>query len=101
MGFISRILGLGGSREEAPAPEGDPVRISEVQTVLAEIAPLLAADGGRARLVSVSEAGAVELALEGACASCALVPLTLKGAIEPKLRAQCPWITEINSVRRP
>ena len=101
MGFLSRILGLGGPKKEAPAPLGDALRIAEVETVLAEIAPLLAADGGRARLVSISEDGVIELALEGACASCALVPLTLKGAIEPKLRAECPWITQINAVRRP
>ena len=39
----------------------------------------------------------VTLALEGSCASCALVPLTLKGAIEPRLRTHSPWITDVRT----
>lgn len=97
MSFLRRIFGYHAAAD-APAPTGDPLRIAEVEAVLVGLAPLLAADGGRARLVAVGEDGRVELALEGACASCALVPLTLKGAIEPRLREQCPWITEVCSV---
>ena len=97
MSFLDRLFARGDERPEPAAPLGDPLRIVEVEAVLAELAPLLAADGGRARLVEVAADGAVTLALEGSCASCALVPLTLKGAIEPRLRAHCPWITDVRT----
>ena len=97
MGFLRRLLA--GSRPDPDPPRGDPVRIAEVEAALMELAPLLAADGGRARLVAVDEEGGVDLALEGACASCALVPLTLKGAIEPRLKERCGWITAVRANR--
>lgn len=96
MSFLSKLF---GAREEPVEPaRGDPLRVGEVEAVLVELAPLLAADGGRARLVEVHPDGAVDLALEGSCASCALVPLTLKGAIEPRLRERCPWVTAVRAV---
>jgi len=71
----------------------------QVLVVLEKIRPYIQADGGDISLVSVDEStGIVEVALHGACGSCASSTMTLKGGVERMLRAEVPGVTEVVSV---
>lgn len=95
MGFLNRLLKRAPA--ERPAPTGDPLRIAEVETQLAILRPLFAADGGDVELVDVTE-GCVSLRFEGACRSCFAQAQTLQGAVEPRLRETLPWFVELRAV---
>lgn len=61
-------------------------KINLVQKVLTEdVRPILLADGGDVELYDI-EGDLVKVILKGACGSCASSTLTLKGAIETKLK---------------
>lgn len=96
MRWLDRVLGRPQEPEETAPPAGDPVRIAEVQTVIESLRPLLEADGGDLRLVSVED-GWVRVELRGACRSCHLSPTTIRGALEPKLREQCSWFRGVDA----
>ena len=94
MKWLERILG--SERAPRDPARGDPARVAEVERVLARLAPLLAADGGDVRLVAV-EGDAVVLAWDGACRSCGSRADTLRGGIEPALRAELAWLGEVRT----
>lgn len=95
MRFLSRILNRAPAAR--PEPTGDPVRLAEVETQLAILRPLFAADGGDVELVDVTE-GRVSLRFQGACRSCFAQTQTLRGAVEPRLRETLPWFEELRVV---
>jgi len=96
MKWLERLLGRG--REPTPAPSrGDPVRVLEAQRVIDDIAALVAADGGWIELVAV-EGGWVHVRLHGACAHCGSSELTLRQALEPRLRATLTWFEGLRAV---
>ncbi len=82
--------------EPDPEPRGDPERVRQAAAALADLAPLLAIDGGDVRLVAV-EGDAVVLEWRGACRSCPSRAQTLSQALEPTLRARLAWLAEIRS----
>lgn len=79
-------------------PRGDARRLAEVDDVLRDIAPLVAADGGRIELRAVVE-GEVVVALRGACESCCASDLTMQGLLEPRLRERLEWFTALRVER--
>lgn len=85
-----------GGRSADVGASGDPERVAEAEAVLAELRPAVAADGGDIRLVAVED-GTVRVTLHGACRSCAASVLTLKGALEPRLRERLPWFERLES----
>lgn len=91
--WLSRLW----STPESSAPYGDPQRLAEVGAVLAQLQPLVAADGGRIELVGVDELGVVEVRLHGACASCALRESTLNEALAPALAARAAWFRGVRA----
>lgn len=95
MSWLDSILRLGRGAPEAP--RGDPERVRVVQGVIDEIAPLVAADGGRIELVAVEPDGWVSVRMHGACEHCAVSDTTLSGALEPKLRAAAPWVRGVRA----
>jgi NifU-like protein len=80
-----KFLGAGPA-----APRGDALRLAEVDAVLSELEPLVAADGGRIELRAV-EGDQVVVALRGACEHCSASDLTLQGLLEPRLRERLAW----------
>ncbi len=88
MSWLDRLLG--SEHPTASPARGDAARIAEVQRILDELAPLIAADGGRVELAAV-DGGRVHLRLMGSCTHCSASDMTLQGAIEPRLRAALPW----------
>jgi Fe-S cluster biogenesis protein NfuA len=70
----------------------------QVEAVIQEIRPLLQADGGDIELVDVDEAGVVKVRLRGACAGCPGAAMTLKMAVERRLKAKIPAVDRVESV---
>jgi Fe/S biogenesis protein NfuA len=70
-----------------------------VRTVLErQINPAVASHGGKAEVVSVTDAGVVSLRLSGGCQGCGQAAATLRNGIEVALRQHIPEITEIVDV---
>jgi len=90
--WLARVFG----RADAPEPEGDPLRVTAVQAVIAELRPLFRADGGDVELVSV-EGGRITVRFRGACRSCSASEITLHEALEPRLRERCAWFEELRA----
>ena len=65
---------------------------------LEEIRPALKADGGDVELIDVTEDGIVQVRLTGACAGCPMSTMTLKLAIEKKLKEKIPGIQAVQQV---
>lgn len=78
-----------------PSPEGDPIRLAQVEAVLTALRPIFAADGGDMLLLSVDTAGWVTLRAKGACSGCGASDLTIRGALEPRLRTECDWFAGV------
>ena len=96
MSWLERVLGGARGAQDAP-PHGDPERVAAAREVLDELRPLVAADGGHIELVSV-EGGWVSVRLRGACAHCHASDMTLRGALEPRLRARLPWFVGLRAL---
>ena len=69
----------------------------KVKAALAEIAKHLQADGGDVELVAI-EGNVVKVKLTGACASCPMAQMTLKGVVEAKLKEAVPEIEMVEAV---
>ena len=66
-----------------------------IETALKKIRPMLQADGGDIELVDVSKDGVVKVKLTGACGCCPMSQMTLKNAVEQKLKKEVPGIKEV------
>jgi Fe-S cluster biogenesis protein NfuA len=69
----------------------------KVEAVINEIRPLLQGDGGDIELVGI-EGGVVKVRLRGACAGCPGAQMTLKMAVERRIKARVPEIERVESV---
>ena len=64
----------------------------KIEAALNKIRPMLQADGGNIELVDVSKDGIVKVRLTGACGCCPMSQMTLKNAVEQKLKKEVPGI---------
>ncbi len=70
-----------------------------VREVLTHVRPFLQEDGGDIAFVRWEEAtGIVEVRLLGACATCAMSPLTLRAGVEKALMRAIPEIKRVEAV---
>ena len=69
----------------------------KVKETLDRIRPALQADGGDVELVEVTD-GTVKVKLTGACGSCPMATMTLKGGIERLLKQEVPEVKEVVAV---
>jgi Fe-S cluster biogenesis protein NfuA len=69
----------------------------KIETALKKIRPMLQADGGDIELVDVSKDGVVKVKLTGACGCCPMSQMTLKNAVEQRLKKEVPGIKEVVS----
>ncbi|MDP2929296.1 MAG: NifU family protein [Candidatus Omnitrophota bacterium] len=69
----------------------------KVEAALKKIRPMLQADGGDIELVDVSKDGVVKVKLTGACGCCPMSQVTLKNAVEQKLKKEVPGIKNVIS----
>ena len=59
---------------------------TKIQEVIDRVRPFLQRDGGDVQLVDVTEDNIVKVKLVGACGSCPMSTMTLKGGIEAELK---------------
>ncbi len=76
------------------SPEAPPTA-QAVRASLDTVRPGLLADGGNVELLSVEDDGTVVIAMQGACERCPAAEMTLRGVIEPRLRAQLPGVRNV------
>ncbi|MBI2447754.1 MAG: NifU family protein [Candidatus Omnitrophica bacterium] len=69
----------------------------KVEEALAEIRPMLQADGGDIELVGI-EGGTVKVRLRGACAGCPGAVMTLRMGVERKLKEMVPEVQRVEAV---
>jgi Fe-S cluster biogenesis protein NfuA len=69
----------------------------KVEAALKKIRPMLQADGGDIELVDVSNDGVVKVKLTGACGCCPMSQMTLKNAVEQRLKKEVPGIREVKA----
>ena len=62
------------------------------------IRPALQMDGGDIDFVGVTDDGVVQVKLSGACDSCSISWLTLKGGVERILKDRVPGVTGVEAV---
>ena len=71
-------------------------RVAALNELLELMRPAVQADGGDLVLTGLDvEQGIVEVELQGACGSCAISGMTLKGGVERLLRSRLDWVTEV------
>ena len=104
--YNSETTGAGLARRtganERPCNERKEPRVADadnekIQAVIDEIRPLLQADGGDIELVGVED-GVVKVRLRGACAGCPGAQMTLKMAVERRIKLKVPEIQRVESV---
>lgn len=95
MRWLDRILR--GARDETRVARGDPQRVRDVESVLAELRPYFRADLGDIELVAV-DGDLVEVRLRGACETCVASDTTLRGALEPRLKERLPWVQGVRAL---
>lgn len=69
----------------------------KVEAALKKIRPMLQADGGDIELVEVTKDGVVKVKLTGACGWCPMSQMTLKVAVEQRLKKEVPEVKEVVS----
>ena len=63
------------------------------------IRPALQMDGGDIDYVGLTEEGVVQVKLSGACDSCSISWLTLKGGVERILKERVPGVTAVEAIQ--
>ena len=78
----------------------DATMTEQVQAIIEGIRPLLQADGGDIKLISVDEeTGVVSVQLQGACKGCPGAAMTLKMGVERHLKERVPKVQEVVAVQ--
>lgn len=67
----------------------------KVEAALKKIRPMLQSDGGDIELVDVTDDGVVKVKLTGACGCCPMSQMTLKNAVEQRLKKEVPGIKQV------
>ncbi len=70
----------------------------KVEAALNKTRGFLQADGGDVQLVDVTEDGVVQVRLKGACGSCPMAMMTLKGGIERIVKQEVPEVKSVEAV---
>lgn len=71
---------------------------TKVQEVIDRVRPLLQRDRGDVQLVEITEDNVVKVKLSGACGSCPMSMMTLKGSIEAEVKKSIPEVKSVEAV---
>ena len=82
---------------QAERQTGGDEKIAVIQSVLDEIRPMVAQDGGNIVFAGY-HAGIVQLYMQGSCSGCPSSTLTLKSGIERRLKEVLPEVREVVAV---
>ena len=75
-----------------------PEFLARVEAALDQIRPYLQADGGDVKVLEITPEMVLKLEMVGACGSCSMSAMTLKGGIEQTIKREVPEIKEIIAV---
>ena len=71
-------------------------RQADLDELMSLMRPAVQADGGDLVVTDVNfDSGVVSVELQGACGSCAISSLTLKGGVERLMMQRLSWVTEV------
>lgn len=71
---------------------------TKIEETLNRIRPALQRDGGDVELVEITENNIVKVKLKGACGSCPMSLMTLKGGIEAEMKRVTPEVKSVEAV---
>jgi Fe-S cluster biogenesis protein NfuA len=71
---------------------------TKVDEVIGRIRPALQRDGGDVEVVQITDDNVVKVKLKGACGSCPMSLMTLKGGIEVELKKAIPDVKSVEAV---
>ena len=89
-----------GANFAPPQHEGegkDDEKIAIIKSVLDEIRPMVAMDGGNIVFAGY-QSGVVQLYMQGSCSGCPSASLTLKSGIESRLKEVLPEVSEVVAI---
>lgn len=73
--------------------------IDTVEQAIEQLRPFLIADGGNIELIDITEDNIVQVKFIGACQSCSMSAMTLKGGVEETIRKAAPQIVSVVEVK--
>ena len=76
----------------------DQILIDKINLALEDIRPYLKDDGGDIELIEVTDDLTVKVKFLGACKSCTMSAMTLKGGVEEAIKKAIPEIKTVISV---
>ncbi|MCL4537533.1 MAG: NifU family protein [Nitrospirae bacterium] len=71
---------------------------TKVEEVINRVSPYLRRDGGDVELVDITDDNIVKVKLVGACGTCPMSIMTLKGGIEAELKKAIPELKAVEAV---
>lgn len=71
---------------------------TRVTEVIEQIRPSLQMDGGDIKLIDINDSGVVQVALQGACATCPHASMTMKMGVERVLKEEIPEVVSVDAV---
>ncbi|MEW6739998.1 MAG: NifU family protein [Nitrospirota bacterium] len=71
---------------------------TKVEEVINRIRPYLRRDGGDVELVDITDENIVKVKLVGACGTCPMSIMTLKGGIEAEMKKAIPELKAVEAV---
>jgi Fe-S cluster biogenesis protein NfuA len=75
--------------------------INKINEALDSIRPFLNDDGGDIELIEFTDDNVVKVKFLGACKSCSMSPMTLKGGVEEAIKKVFPQVKEVITVEEP
>lgn len=72
---------------------------TRVTEVIEQIRPSLQMDGGDIKLIDISDSGEIQVALQGACATCPHATMTMKMGVERVLKEEIPEVVSVDAVQ--
>ena len=75
--------------------------INKINVALDSIRPFLNDDGGDIELIEFTDDNVVKVKFLGACKSCSMSPMTLKGGVEEAIKKVLPEVKEVITVEEP
>jgi Fe-S cluster biogenesis protein NfuA len=72
--------------------------LAKVEAAIDQLRPFLEADGGNIELMDITEDNIVQVKFLGACKSCSMSAMTLKGGVEETIKRVAPQIVSVIEV---
>ena len=69
--------------------------LAKVEAAIDQLRPFLEADGGNIELLDITDDNIVQVKFLGACKSCSMSAMTLKGGVEETIKRAAPQIVSV------